>query len=180
MRRGCSKAPFVAAVVCGLLCAAGCGYHLTGRAGSSSSLPPDVKTIGIPALANETDRPETEQRITEALIDEFIRRGRYETVPGPAGADVVLEGTINSFRSEPVTFTERGRFDRVEVVITASMRLVRTSPEKVLWSQNHYTFRQQYDVPETPLTEFDREIIAIEEISRGFARSVVTSILEGF
>ena len=65
-------------------------------------------------------------------------------------------------------------------MITASMRLVQSSPETILWSQNYFTFREQYDVPETPLTEFDREIIAIEQISEGFARSVVTSMLEGF
>jgi TolB-like protein len=168
-------------LVVALAAAVGCGYQLAGRSsGRGSFIPPDVRTIGIPPLENETDRPEIDQRLTEQLIEEFQRRGSYETVPGAAGADAVLEGTIVSFRSEPVTFTERGRFDRVEVVVTASMRLVRSSPETILWSQNYFTFREQYDVPETPLTEFDREIIAIEEIADGFARSVVTSILEGF
>lgn len=167
--------PLLAAVVL-----VGCGYHLAGRGGSTSFIPPEVKTIGIPTFTNLTDRAEIEQRISEALVDEFIRRGRYQAVPGPEGADVILEGEISSFKTDPVTFTESGRFDRVEVTITARVRLVRTSPEKVLWSQNHFVFRQQYDVPETPLTEFDREIVAIEEISKGFARSIATSILEGF
>ncbi len=158
----------------------GCGYHLAGMAGGTSFLPEGVRTIGIPTLHNETDRPEIEQRITEALVDEFVHRGRIEAVAGREGADVVLEGTIMSFRTDPVTFTARGRYDRVEVTITARMRLVRVHPEKVLWSQNHFVFQEQYDVPETPLSQVDREIVAIEEIARDFARSVVTSILEGF
>jgi len=93
---------------------------------------------------------------------------------------VVLEGAITSFHSNPVTFTARGRYDRVEVTITARMRLVQVHPEKVLWSRGHFVFREQYDVPETPLSQVDREIVAVEEIARDFARSVVTSILEGF
>ena len=158
----------------------GCGYHLAGRGGVSSFIPEGVRTIGIPPLVNETDRPELEQRITEALIDEFLRRGQYDVVPDATNADVLLEGTVGSFRTNPVTFTEGGRFDRVEVTVTARVRLVRTSPEAILWSQNHFVFREKRDVPETPLDEFDQEIIAIEEIAEGFARAVATSILEGF
>ncbi len=163
-----------------LILASGCGYHLAGRSSGASFLPAGARTLGIPTFANRTDRPEIEQRITEALVDEFLRRSRLQAVPSPKGADVLLEGEIASFKTDPVTFTESGRFDRVEVTITARVRLVQTSPEKVIWSQNHFVFREQYDVPETPLTEFDREIVAIEQIARGFARSITTSILEGF
>lgn len=160
--------------------AAGCGYHLAGRGKGTGVVPATARTIGIPPLANETDRPELEQRITEALVDEFVRRGRLVVLPGPEGADLLLEGAIMSFRTEPVTFSEQGRFDRVEVVVTARIRLLQTSPELVLWSQNHFVFREQYDVPESSLAEFDPEIVAIDEIAKGFARSAVTSMLEGF
>jgi len=174
-------AMLVATLAVTLLAAVGCGYHLAGRGGGPGSfLPEDVETIAIPTFENETERPEIELRITEALIDEFVQRGRLEGRASPKEADVLLEGRIISFRNDPVTFTSSGRFDRVEVTLTAQVRLARTSPEAVLWSQNHFVFRQQYDVPETPLAEFDREIVAVEEIADGFARSVVTSILEGF
>ncbi len=165
-----------------MLCALamGCSYHLAGRGGDSSFIPEGVKTIGIPPFGNETDHPELGGRITEALINEFVRRGHYDIVSSAEGADVLLEGAVSLMRENPVTFTESGRFDRVEVSITARVRLVRTSPEAILWSQNHFVFREQYDVPETPLAQFDKEIVAIDEMSAGFARSVATSILEGF
>lgn len=169
------------ALVAALFTAAGCGYHLSGMGrGSGSFLPEDAETIAIPTFDNETERPEIEIRITEALTNEFVRRGRLEARASAQQADVLLEGRISSFRTDPVTFTSSGRFDRVEVTLTARVRLVRTSPEAVLWSQNHFVFREQYDVPETPLADFDREIVAVEQIAEGFARSVVTSILEGF
>ncbi len=158
----------------------GCGYHLAGRATTSSFLPPTVQSIGIPPFGNRTDRPRLDQRITEALVNEFVRRGRYRAVPTAQGADAVLEGTVESYREEPVTFTEAGRYSRIQVTVTAQLRLVQTSPEKVLWSQNHFVFAQQYDLPATPTSQTDREIVAFEEIARDFARSAVSSILEGF
>jgi outer membrane lipopolysaccharide assembly protein LptE/RlpB len=171
----------VAAVtLAALLLAAGCGYRLAGRGSMASVLPEGADTIGVPILRNDTEQPEIEQRVTEALIDELIRRGKIRAIPGVQGADILLEGVITSYNTQPVTFTPGGRFERVEVRITASIRLVQASPEEILWSQSHYVFREQYDVPESPLAEFDREIVAIDEISEDFARSVVTSILEGF
>ena len=136
--------------------------------------------IGIPLLGNRTEQADIDQRITEALLEEFVRRGKIEAVPGARGVDVLLEGEIWSFREEPIDFTAEGRYSRVEVVVTARIRLVRTSPETVLWTQNNFVFREQYDVPESPTTDVDRQIVAIDEIAVGFARTVVTSILEGF
>jgi len=61
----------------------GCGYQLSGRRGSGNtlSLPADVHRIAIPVFTNETRRAEIEQRITESLLDEFIKRGGYQTQP---------------------------------------------------------------------------------------------------
>lgn len=159
----------------------GClGYHLAGHATAASFLPPTIKVIGIPPFKNSTERPQLDQRISEALINEFVKRAKVDAIPSSRGTDAVLEGTIESFRSSPVTFSPTGRSERVEVTVTARIRLVQASPEKVLWAQNHFIFREQYDLPESATAQSDREILAIEEIADGFARAVVTSILEGF
>jgi hypothetical protein len=166
--------------------ATGCaGYRLAGRGGVSSFIPEGVRTIGVPQFGNRTSQPQLDQRISEALINEFVRRGRYQVLPESRGADVVLEGIIESYRTAPVTFSESGRYDRVEVTVTAQIRLVQMSPEKVLWAQNHYVFRGQYDLPQTQTAPgslkvvVDQEIVAIDEIALDFAQSVVTTILEG-
>ncbi len=164
-----------------LVASTGClGYHLAGTGGGRSAIPPGVRTIGIPPFGNQTDRPRLDQRISEALINEFVQRGRYQALPDAKGADVLLEGTIESFRVDPVSFSTVGRYDRVEITVTARIRLVQSSPEKVLWAQNHFVFREQYDLPQTPVGPTDRELVAIERIAADFARSAVTSLLEGF
>ncbi len=159
---------------------AGCaGYHVAGRGGTASLIPPNVKTIAIPQFGNETSRPQLDQRVSEALVNEFVRRGRVQATADVRGADAVLEGTIETYRTAPVSFLPSGRYDRVEVTVTARIRLVQSSPEKILWAQNHFIFRSQYDLPESAVDQIDQEIIAIDQIAADFARAVATSILEG-
>jgi hypothetical protein len=50
----------------------------------------------------------------------------------------------------------------------------------ILWSQEHFIFRSQYDVDRTSQTFFDREIDALDQIAKDFASTIVTSLLEGF
>ncbi len=164
-----------------VLLSSGCAYNLAGRGGGAASfIPPDVETIYVPMLKNETEQPEIELRLTEALIDELVQRGSFRAVADEADADVVLAGTIRSYRWNEISFTARGQYERLEITMTVSIELSRTSPEEVLWSQNGYIFREQYDVPESPQADVDRAIVAIEEMAVDFARSVVTTLYEGF
>jgi outer membrane lipopolysaccharide assembly protein LptE/RlpB len=157
--------------------AAACGYHLAGH---SNTLPPAIKTVGIPTFQNRTSRPELEQRVTEHLIDEFTTRGRVRIAPGEDGADAVLQGEIQSYIVTPVVISELGRATRYEIRITARVVLSETATDRVLWADDHFLFKRQYDIPADPQAFVDQEIVAIDDIATDFARSVVTSILEGF
>ena len=68
----------------------------------------------------------------------------------------------------------------IRILITARVVLNETRTDKVLWEDDHFLFKRQYDVAETSVTFVDQETIAIDEVATDFARSVVTSILEGF
>jgi outer membrane lipopolysaccharide assembly protein LptE/RlpB len=155
----------------------GCGYHLAGR---GNTLPPSVHAVGIPIFINRTSRAEVEQRVTEHVIDEFTTRGRVRIVPGEEGADAVLRGTLYSYTTTPVVISEQGRARRYEILITARVVLSEVTTDKVLWSDDHFLFKRQYEVPATPSTYVDQEIVAIDEVATDFAKSVVSSILEGF
>jgi len=157
--------------------APGCGYHLAGR---GNTLPPEVHSIGIPIFVNRTNRPELEQRVTEAVIDEFSTRGRLRILPGEEGADAVLRGILYTYTTMPVVLNEQGRAARYEILITADVVLTQAATDRVLWENDHFLFKRQYEVPETSIAYVDREIIAIDEVAGDFASTVVTSILEGF
>src|ERR1700691_1675368 len=78
-----------------------CGYHVGGTA---SQLPPGMKVIAIPTLKNDTPRYRIEQRMTEAVVHEFIARTKYRVVSSEDSADAVLHGEITSFEAIPAVF----------------------------------------------------------------------------
>jgi outer membrane lipopolysaccharide assembly protein LptE/RlpB len=154
-----------------------CGYRLAGR---NQLLPPSVRVIGVPPFENHTRRPEIEQRITEQVTATFIQRGGYRTTASERGADAVLRGEVTGYDVTPVSVGPDGRANRYEVVITASVELDTVPAGSVLFRSSHFVFKKQYDVEGNLVNFFDQEIVAIEQIARDFAQSVVTSILEGF
>lgn len=158
-----------------LLCA-GCGYHLSG---GGSTIPENIKIIAVLPFENRTNRPEIEQRVTEQVASELTRRGKYRIVASSAEADAVLEGAVTSYRRSPVLFNEAGRASRQEVAVALQATLRERTRDEVLWRQSGLIFKEQYDVPDTG--DFSNlEETALDDLSKGAAGVLVTSILEGF
>ncbi|OGF68214.1 MAG: hypothetical protein A2Y62_05435 [Candidatus Fischerbacteria bacterium RBG_13_37_8] len=161
-----------------LLFTSSCGYNLSGR---GSYLPAHVKKIAIPIFKNNTPRLELDQRITRAVIDTLVRRGKYQIIAEEKDADAVLTVEINSFNYVPVQFTQEGSADRYEIIITSRVTFKDKIKDKILFENPAFTFRSQYDIPEgADITYFDRETVAIEEISKNFAETLVSALLEAF
>ena len=155
-----------------------CGYSLVG---TSSFLPPTVKTIQVPAFANRTTRIELEQRVTQAVANEMVSRGRLRLVTEAKEADIILRGSIEFFGITPVSFNEQGRATQYQVSVTAKIQLVdHKAEDKVIWKNDQYFFTENYSINTESLDAFDQETRAIEEIAQRFAQSVVTNLLEGF
>lgn len=165
----------------------GCGYKL---AGANTFLPERIRAIGVAPFENRTRRPEIDQRLTEQVAREFSSRGKYKVVTRTEDADAWLEGAVADFRTQPVQFNEQGRATRLETVVRIEATLRDLGTGEILWNQTSLTFREQYDVSEqeTAISPggsadepfFDRETLALDQIARGAAGALVTSILEGF
>lgn len=164
------------AIVVLLLAGSGCGYHLSG---GGSTIPQNIKVIAVLPFENRTNRPEIEQRVTEQVALELSRRGRYRIVASSTEADAVLEGAVTSYQRSAVLFNEAGRASRQEVVVALQATLRERSGDEVLWRQSGLIFKEQYEVPDTG--DFSNlEETALDDLSRGAAGVLVTSILEGF
>ena len=154
-----------------------CGYALVGR---SNFLDPSIKTIEVPAFVNRTTRVELEQRVTQAVAQEFVSRGRLSLVNDPKEAHVILRGSIDSFGIFPIAF-DQGRATRYQVSITAKIELLdHRNEDKVLWKNDQYRFTENYEVNIAATDAFDQETRAIQEIAVRFAEGLVTNLLEGF
>jgi outer membrane lipopolysaccharide assembly protein LptE/RlpB len=157
------------------LCA--CGYRLVGTA---SNIPPEIKKIYLAPLANATGRVQVDQILTRAVADELVTRQRFEVLSSAQGADGEIDGTVTAFVARPVSFDEQGRATEYEISITAKVSFKQISPEKILWQNDKYQFRDSYQLEASDLGYFDRETPAIEATAKKFAETMVTDLLEGF
>ena len=155
-----------------------CGYHV---AGTATRIPPDVKTIAVPAFKNPSSTFRIEQQLTAAVTREFLERTHYRIVPNPADADAVLRGTVKDVRARAITFDiNTGRATSLQVQVTADVKLEDLHSHKLLFSNSNYVFREEYQVSESPSALFEEDKPALDRLSRDLARTLVTDILENF
>ena len=156
----------------------GCGYHAGGHA---VTIPDNIQTVAIPGFVNATQTYKIEQRLTAAVVREMITRTHYHIVnEASSEADATLSGTVVSTSSTPLTYdSQTGR--TASAMLTVNMRVALTDKKgKVLYENPSYLFREQYQVSQTLNSFFQEDSPALERLSREFARTLVSDILEGF
>lgn len=169
----------VAAVFAALvLSASGCGYHTLGAA---THLTPDVKTLSVPEFATRTDNYRTETLMTQAVIREFAARTRMRITPDTnSDADAVLKGTILQQAVTPLTYNTTTQQSSSYLVTVVAAVTLTDRDGKVLYRNNNYVFRQQYQSTTNLPTFLDESPAAEQRLSRDFARALVANVLESF
>ena len=162
----------------GLVCslAASCGYHTAGHA---VTIPDAVQTIAIPAFVNQSPTYKIEQLLTAAVVQEMTTRTHYRVVSS-GEADATLRGTVLSTSTTPLTYdSQTGRATSALVVVAVQVSLV-DKQGKVLYQNPSYVFREQYEVSRDLTNFFQEDSPAFRRLSRDFAQTLVSNILEGF
>ncbi len=161
-----------------LLLTTACGYHTAGHA---VTLPANVQTIAIPAFVNQTQTYKIEQKLTAAVVREMVTRTHYRIVNEPSdSADATLRGTVVTTSTSPLTYdSQTGRASSALVVVTARVTLT-DRQGKILYQNPSYLFREEYQVSRELSSFFEEDSPALERLSREFARTLVSNVLEGF
>ena len=149
---------------------------------TNSGLPQNIKTIAVPAFQFEVEgaRYRVESRFTEAVTKEIIKRGRGLKVQGSReNADAVVEGTIRSFNFSGVLLDRQGRARVYELTIVAAVTIRDLKNNKILYDNQNFIFRDSFEFSQDPRSFFNEEDPAVERISRAFAESVVSTIING-
>jgi hypothetical protein len=167
-----------------LLSFSGCGYALVGR---GVVVDPTIKRIGVPTFANSTGKAALDQKITQRVIEELLRRGRFDVVHDRTGVDAIVEGELIRYDAQPVGFSEGTggastgtQASRYAITVTAKIRYAKTGATEPIWSNDAFQFRDEYEVGSDPASFFDREEQAIDRLATSFARSLVAAMLEAF
>ena len=169
---------FRALIVGGAVFLSGCGYHVVG---TTNSLPKDVHTIAVPAFVNKTHKYRIEQRMTQAVVREFLAASRYRVVSSPDEGDAVLHGEITSIESNPVIFDPiTGHASTMLIQVRMKVHLDQRSDGKVLYHNDDYLFRQEYQISSDITEFFDEQDPALDRMAHDFASNLVADILENF
>lgn len=168
-----------------VLLAGGCGYALVGR---GTAVDPSIKKIGVPLFRDATGKPGLDQKITRKVIEELLRRGRFDVLQQAEGVDALVEGELVNYQATPVGFSEEGRTEtqtqtqasRYAITLTARVKYAKVGAAEPIWANDSFTFRDEYDVGSDPTAFFDREDQALERLATSFSRSLVSAMLEAF
>jgi outer membrane lipopolysaccharide assembly protein LptE/RlpB len=156
----------------------GCGYH---QAGSAAHLPANVRTLSVPVFATKVQAYRTEMAFTQAVVREFNTRTKYRvSTSDTEEADATLHGTILSETIAPLTY-DATTSQSSSYLVTVTAKAVLTGHDgRVLYENDAITFREQYQSTQD-LSGFIQEgSPAITRMSRDFAQTLVSDILESF
>jgi Lipopolysaccharide-assembly len=165
-----------------LLTLAGCGYALVGH---GTNVDPSIKRIGVPLFRDSSGKPGLDQKITEKVIEELLKRGRFDVVQTATDVDAMVDGEIVSYTVHPVGFEATSstgtqtQASRYAIAVTARIRYAKVGQDVPIWSSDSFSFRDEYDVGDAS-TFFDREEQTIDRLAQSFARNLVAAMLEAF
>jgi Lipopolysaccharide-assembly len=162
-----------------LLCVS--GFTECYKPVTKSQLPTHIKTVAVPAFQNNALRFKIEHRFTDAVMKELIRRGHGLRVQSEReGADAVVDGVVKSFGFSGVLLDDRGRARVFEVTIVAAVTVRDQIENRVLYDNQNFVFRGEYEFANDPRNFFNEEDPAVQRMARNFAESIVSTLVNGF
>jgi hypothetical protein len=157
-----------------------CGYSLVGR---GMTVDPTIKRVGVPIFKDATGRPGLDQQVTQKVIEELLKRGRFEVVQNADGVDALVDGELTRYTETPVGIgqSEEGQVkaSRYSIRLEARVRYQKVGQEEAIWSNDAFSFTDSYDVNDED-DSFIESDQAIERLATSFARQLVADMLEAF
>jgi len=170
--------PLLAAVLLlVVLLPSGCGYSLRG------TLPPHIRTVGVPIFINRTIAPRVDSLITRAVVQAFSTNGRLRVV-APADADAILSGEVTGFSITPIAFDRLGNIQELRLTVTVNLTFRDVKRNVLLFQQAGVSERADVTVPAAG-TNVESQTVSQEETALAtaavdIARSIVSLAVERF
>ena len=151
----------------------GCGYRVAALKGNDGV----GRTIAVPTFVNKTNGYRIEQRISEAVRKELVRRTRY-TVTSEAAGDVLVNGEVLGYNNtSPTVFNEQGRAAQYAIAVELKILVTDTASGKQLFRNDSMTFRDSFQLSQNPADFVPEDPAAVDRLASRFASSFVASLL---
>ncbi len=111
---------------------AGCGYRPLGAEPAGSATP----TLAVPLFANRSTEVGLEAIMANALLNTFSQTRAIKVTPFEEGADLVLEGKVQSVENTSVAFQNVSQSTVRRVTMRVELVLRRQDSGKTIWKDS--------------------------------------------
>ena len=160
-----------------------CGYALVGK---GIIVDPSIKKIGVPLAKDSTAHPGLDQKVTQKIVEELLKRGRFQVVQESTGVDALVECELLALAIVPIGFSAdpsdpaRTEASRYAISLVARVKYSKTGQVEPIWAADAFSARDETNVGNDPNTFFDRDEQVQERLATNFARRLVSAMLEAF
>jgi hypothetical protein len=158
-----------------LLLLSSCGYRLAARKGGSG----EGRTIAVPTFANRapTGGYRVEQRISEAIRKELVRKTRYHVTSEETG-DVVMAGELlNYVNTSPTVFNDKGRASQYAISVLLKVVVTDKATGKVLFRNDAWEHRDSFQLAPNAGDFVPEDPAAVARVADRLAAALVASLL---
>src|SRR4029453_18001857 len=155
-----------------VLITSGCGYRLAARKGDIGA----GRTLAVPTFLNATNSYRIEQRLSEAVRQEFARSTHYKVTSTNAG-DVLVKGEVSGYGISPSVFDERGRASQYAVSIQMKIVVTDNATGKTLFASDAMAFRDYFQLSPNSDDFVPEDPAALNRMAEKFASSVVAGMV---
>jgi hypothetical protein len=151
----------------------GCGYT------PAPILPQHIKNIAIVPFANTTVRYGIEEKLANAVTNEFLRDGRLN-ISKEQQADATLTGTVTKYVLEPVSYDEQDVIQQYKLWITVDLVFTDLTDNTVLWEHKDMMGSVNYFVTPTAGELVETEDEAQDRLVEDMSRDITRRTIEGW
>jgi hypothetical protein len=175
------------ALALGALLLPGCGYYRLDNRPRVAAWLVKGETVRIGSFENHTPRLGTEELFRKALENRIVAASPWKLVPPTASSRWVLQATLESYEVRPLGLSlgtaanpgSAGNASRLEVLVTASVKLLDGVTGDVIVARPRLTFSNQYRVDQNFASFDNQELRVLGTLADDFAESFLTQLLEG-
>ena len=110
--------------------------------------------------------------MTQAVVREFLAGSKYRVVSNPAEGDAVLHGEVIGLETTPVVFDPiTGHATVMLIQVHMHVYLEDRATNKILYRNDNYLFRQEYEITSDITSFFDEQDPAARSYGSRFRRS---------
>ncbi len=160
-------------------CFSGCGYKFVDGRGVFG---PDVNNIEIRMFENLSREVGFQAFLSDALVEEFMRRGDLKPAFGAdtAVADLVMNGVVKEVKVSPSSFSSVSLALEDTIEVTIDVYVKRSVDSRTIWSHRLLQLDEQFLASADPNVYESNKEQAMRRISAEFAGRIHDELFERF